>query len=152
MTALLKSRILSIAIDRKPKRVYAFVSNLANLPKWATTFCRSVRHSKGTWIAETPQGPVEIRLAKKNGFGIVDHSVQPSAGAAVFVPMRVIPNGRGSEVIFTLFRLPEMSDARYAEDIRWVKQDLNTLKRVMEADLPQHVTSNPTNRFAGLHE
>jgi len=46
--------------------------------------------------------------------------------------MRVVPNGSGSEVIFTLFQLAGMSDEKCAEDIRWVEQDLKTLKRILE--------------------
>jgi len=46
--------------------------------------------------------------------------------------MRVVSNGSGSEVIFTLFQLAGMSDEKCAEDIGWVEQDLRTLKGIME--------------------
>jgi hypothetical protein len=47
--------------------------------------------------------------------------------------MRVIANGAGSELIFTLFRLADMSDEKYAEDAEWVMRDLNALKQLLEA-------------------
>jgi len=43
-----------------------------------------------------------------------------------------VPNGSGSEVLLTLFQTAGMSDERFAEDIRWVEQDLKTLKRILE--------------------
>ena len=132
MAALLKSRTLSVAINCDPGRVYEFVSKPENLPKWAKMFCRSINKSKGGWVVETPQGPVNVRFSKKNDCGILDHYVSPAPGVEVFVPMRVVPNGSGSEVIFTLFQLAGMSDEKYAEDTRWVKQDLKTLKGIME--------------------
>ena len=46
--------------------------------------------------------------------------------------MRVVPNGSGSEVIFTLFKTPEMSDKQFAEDAGLVERDLRTLKSVLE--------------------
>jgi hypothetical protein len=46
--------------------------------------------------------------------------------------MRVVPNGSGSEVLFTVFQPGDMSDEKYAEDIRWVEQDLHHLKSIME--------------------
>lgn len=46
--------------------------------------------------------------------------------------MRVLPNGSGSEVIFTLFRLPDMSNEQFAEDVGMVERDLKTLKDVLE--------------------
>ncbi len=132
MAPLLRSKTLNVSIDCDPKTVYEFVSNLENFPKWAETFCLSIRRSNGEWIVETPQGPVEISIAGKNDLGVLDHHVRPSAGAEVFVPMRVVPNGSGSEVLFTLFQLPGVSDESYAEDIRLVEQDLRSLKSVME--------------------
>jgi len=35
--------------------------------------------------------------------------------------MRVLPNGAGSEVTFTLFQLPEMSDQTFSEDAGMVE-------------------------------
>jgi hypothetical protein len=32
--------------------------------------------------------------------------------------MRVIPNGEGSEVLFTLFQAPDMSDDAFAENVK----------------------------------
>ncbi len=46
--------------------------------------------------------------------------------------MRVVPNGSGSEVLFTLFQLPDVSDEKYAEEIGLVEQDLKNLKSVLE--------------------
>ncbi len=134
MAVLLKSRTLSVSIDWDPRTACEFISNPENLPQWAKAFCRSVKQSKGEWIVETPQGPVKIRFARKNDVGILDHYVNPAPGVEVFVPMRVVPNGSGSEVIFTLFQLPNMSDEQYAEDIGLVERDLSSLKSIMEGE------------------
>ena len=48
-------------------------------------------------------------------------------------PMRVVPNGAGSLVTFTLFRQDGMSDAEFERDAGMVESDLQTLKRVLEA-------------------
>ena len=36
--------------------------------------------------------------------------------------MLAIANGKGSEIIFTLIRQPEMSDEKFAEDAKWVEK------------------------------
>lgn len=132
MATLYASRTLSVSIDCDPGKVYGFVSNHENLPKWATGLCKSVRKANADWIVETPQGPMKVRFAEKNDFGVLDHRVSPAPGVEVYVPMRVLSNGAGSEVIFTLFRLPDMSDEKYAEDAALVEQDLRILKHVLE--------------------
>ena len=129
---MMASRTLSVSINASPERVYAFIADPRHLPEWATTFCRSIRRSKHGWVIETPQGPMGIRIAGKNSLGVLDHAVTPAHGPAVYVPMRVVPNARGSEALFTLFRSPGMSAERFARDVSLVKRDLATLKRVME--------------------
>jgi uncharacterized protein YndB with AHSA1/START domain len=97
------SRTLSISIDCQPAKVYEFVSNPANLPKWANAFCKSVTKSNDDWIMETARGSMKVRFVKSNDFRVLDHYVNPAPEIEVYVPMRVLPNGSGSEVIFTLF-------------------------------------------------
>jgi hypothetical protein len=81
---------------------------------------------------ETPDGPATVRFVATNEWGVLDHVVSPAPGVEVRVPMRVVPNGAGSEVLFTLFQPPAMSEEKFAEDLRWVERDLGTLKRLLE--------------------
>ena len=46
--------------------------------------------------------------------------------------MRLIANGSGCELPFTLFREPNMSDAQFASDAGFVERDPNGLKRLVE--------------------
>jgi hypothetical protein len=46
--------------------------------------------------------------------------------------MRVIANGTGSEVLLTLFRLPDMTVEAFARDAEWVERDLKALKELLE--------------------
>jgi hypothetical protein len=98
--------------------------------------CRSIKLLSGEWIAETTQGQAKIRITERNDFGILDHYVKllpsPNIDEEVFVPMRVVQNCDGSEVIFTVFQLASMSEEKYAEDIRMVEQDLLNLKNIVE--------------------
>jgi hypothetical protein len=119
------SRTISVSIKRDPKVVYEFVLNLENFPRWARSTFQSIKQLDGNWVAETTQGSVTIDLTERNNFGILDHFVKLSSGAVIFVPMRVIKNGEGSEVIFTLFQTADMPDDKFAEDAKSVKQDLN---------------------------
>lgn len=132
MTPVLRSNTLSVSIGCPPRDVYGFISNPENLPKWATAFCLSVRKSQGEWIVETPDGPMRITFVGHNEFGVLDHYVNPAPGLEILNPMRVVPNGSGSEVLFTLFQLPNMSEENFAEDVRLVERDLRALKNILE--------------------
>jgi hypothetical protein len=132
MGVLQAVRHISISIDREPSEVYEFVSNPENLPKWASGLGSSIKHVDGEWLAEAPMGKVKIRFAKRNTFGVLDHDVITESGVMFHNPMRVIPNGSGSEIVFTLLRQPDTSDEKFSEDADWVEKDLRTLKTVLE--------------------
>ncbi len=128
----MRSKTITVSIERSPADVYAFVSDPGNLPRWAAGLGVSVEESGFGWVVETPNGRMGIRFAPWNEFGVLDHYVTTADGAEITVPMRVIPNGAGSEVLFTLFQSPEMSDEEFAEDAGTVEKDLQTLKSVLE--------------------
>lgn len=49
------------------------------------------------------------------------------------MPLRALANRQGTEVIFTLFRQPDMDDALFARDVGLVNADLQALKRLLES-------------------
>jgi hypothetical protein len=126
------SKTLSVSIQRKPNEVYDFISNPENLPLWAPAFCQSVSKSEGEWIVQTTDGTMKIKFVERNEFGVLDHYVTVTTGQEVLNPMRVIPNGSGCEVMFTLFQWPHMSGEKFSEDTGLVEKDLRTLKNVLE--------------------
>jgi hypothetical protein len=127
-----KSRHISISINRSAAEVYEFASNPENLPKWAAGLSGSVKNVNGEWIAESPMGTVKVKFADKNRFGILDHDVTLPSGETFYNPMRVFPNKDGSELIFTLYQRPEMSDKDFRNDEEQIKKDLERLKGLVE--------------------
>ncbi|WP_394673260.1 SRPBCC family protein [Limnobacter sp.] len=122
-------------INRTPGDVYAFASNPQNLPAWAAGLARSEVTKQGdAWVAEAPFGKVKIRFVPLNNFGVLDHDVELDSGVVVHNPMRVVPNGEGSEFTLTLFQQPGMSQQQFEEDARAVAADLHTLKILLESE------------------
>jgi hypothetical protein len=80
-------------------------------------------------------GKVKIKFTEKNKFEILDHEVVLESGVKVYNPMRVIANGKGSEVFFTLIRQPGVSDEKFEQDAKWVEKDLKILKGLLEKGL-----------------
>ncbi|UYL10268.1 SRPBCC family protein [Bdellovibrio sp. SKB1291214] len=127
------SKQISIAINKNANEVYQFISTPENMPRWAAGLSQSQMVKSGDdWIAESPMGKVKVRFAEKNKFGVVDHDVTLPSGETNHNPLRVVRNGDGSEVIFTLYRLPKVSDADFDKDAAAVKKDLETLKSLLE--------------------
>lgn len=129
---MMNSRTITCSINRPPSVVYEFASNPENLPQWVRSFCLSVRKSGDEWQMETPTGWVGIQFVPANDFGVLDHVVTLPDGQSILNSMRVVANGEGSEVMFTLFQLPGMSDEQFAKDAGMVEADLWSLKAVLD--------------------
>lgn len=63
---------------------------------------------------------------------MMDHRVDVESGKSVHVPLRIIENCEGCEVLLTLFRQPGMNDEHFDRDARWVRRDLEKLKQLAE--------------------
>ncbi len=126
-------RILDVGIEAPPERVYAFVAEPANMPRWAPNFGHTITPEGDHWIMHTAQGPVPVRFAPPNALGVVDHWVR-LPGGEIHNPMRVVANGAGSVLTFTLFRQEGWTDAQFDEDSALVAADLAKLKALIEAE------------------
>ncbi|MEW5975839.1 MAG: DoxX family membrane protein [Acidobacteriota bacterium] len=130
---LRQSKVISVSINASVARVYDFVLAAENMPKWMSSFVRSVTRDGDKWIADTSAGRMEFEFVPRNEFGVLDHWVTLPSGVTVLNPMRVVPNGAGCEISFTLFRLPEMTGETFSADAANVEHDLQTLKKILEA-------------------
>lgn len=83
-------------------------------------------------VVETQQEKIKVVLAERNNFGILDHSVKLTSGVEIYIPMRVVKNVDGSEVMLTVFQTPEMTDEVFTKDVGTVEKDLNHLKVIIE--------------------
>jgi hypothetical protein len=126
-----RAHTVSVGIAVATTTVYEFASNPANLPLWAPGFVKSIELRADRWVAETSLGEVTFRFAPPNDFGVLDHDVDLPSGT-FHNPMRVIPNGNGSEVLFTLVQLPDISDQQFQQDMDTVRADLNKLRTLLE--------------------
>ena len=131
-------RHISVTISRPPHEVYDFASKPENLARWAAGLAGSIERVGGEWTAKSPLGTVKVRLVPRNAFGVLDHDVTLESGVSVHNPMRVVARDGGrSEVVFTLFRRADVSDAEFEADAHAVLKDLRSLEEILEP-LPVH--------------
>lgn len=130
---MLEARHVSVSVDRPPREVYAFAADVGNLPRWAVGLGTSYRREGEVLVADGPLGTVQVRFVDRNDLGVLDHDVVLGPGRVVHNAMRVVPNGKGSEVTFVVLRQPGTSDAQLAADCAAVERDLRTLKALVEA-------------------
>ncbi|UVC11555.1 SRPBCC family protein [Rhizobium sp. TH2] len=129
----MQARIIHITIDRDWHDVAKYVLNPENMPHWAAGLGAGLDKRGDHWVADGgPLGEVQVRFAPDNDLGVADHEVTLPDGKKFHNALRVVPNGDGAEVMFTLLRAPGMSDADFESDADHIDKDLKTLKSLIE--------------------
>jgi putative heme iron utilization protein len=127
-----ESRNLKISMDCNIDEAYEFLSVPENFPKWASGLGK-LHKKDDIWLVDTPDGTMKIRFSERNKFGVLDHWVMPNPNATIYIPMRLVSNGRGCDLIFTLFRLPDMTQQNFDADAEWVMRDLQAARQLLES-------------------
>lgn len=128
---------LSHPVDRSAAEVSAFAGDPKNLPRWAVGLSSGIRQDDdGRWVTDSPMGSVEVRFTGPVEHGVLDHDVVLPDGSVVHNPLRVLRNGDGSEVVFTLYRLPGVDAAAFERDATTVRGDLARLCALLEGRAP----------------
>lgn len=134
VTPAARARFVHVSIDAKADRVYASAADPGAMPRWAPNFARSVRRCGHSWTVEMDEESADLRFAAPNAFGVLDHWVRLPSGETFYNPMRVVADGAGSVIAFTLFRQPDWSDERLEHDAALVRADLERLKQLIETE------------------
>jgi len=134
---MLQARTYSISIRHEWKTLYGRIWRPDFFPKWAAGLSESDLRAEGDdWIADGPEGGIRIRFTPHNDHGVMDHWVDLGDGKTIHVPLRVVQNGDGAEVMLTLYRQPEMDDERFSADAKLIMRDLRALKTLIERPPP----------------
>jgi hypothetical protein len=128
-----ETRCLTVRINRRAAEAYEFLCLPENFAKWASGLGASLRQDGADWTVETPQGRARVRFSERNSYGVLDHQVNLPGAAPVYVPLRLVANGDACDLVLTLFRRPDTSDAKFAADAEWVMRDLQAAKRLLES-------------------
>lgn len=130
------SRIVSETINVACKLVYEYARQMENLPNWASGLATGIQQENGHWFTDSPMGKVQVDMAPRNDFGVLDHDVTLPDGTVVHNAFRVTPAGDGCVVSFVVLRLPGVSIKDLAKDVGHVANDLKALKAILEKAYP----------------
>jgi hypothetical protein len=126
-----------VSIRCPHRQVYDFLAEPLNLPTWGSNMGATIEHVSGNdWASEGEHGRTIYRYHPRNEFGILDHAVFREGEQPFTVPMRIVANGDGAEVIYTLYQRPGMTDEEFLSEREWVEADLMTLKALLESRAP----------------
>lgn len=130
----MNSQTHTLVLNAPREKVFNYLSNAENLPKWAVEFCQKVERRGGQWWVTTPDGPMLFRIDADAKTGVLDMSVGPTADQMQLAPARVVGLPDGSSLfLFTAIQYPGTSDEVFATQCTaLVEHEFPTLKRQVE--------------------
>jgi hypothetical protein len=132
----MRSDTQTITVEAAPDDVAAFLADGANLPRWAIGFARNVRRDGDRWVVATAEGEVPTVVDAHDAARVIDFRMEPAPGVDAVAHVRVLPNGDGSEVVFTQFQRPGLPDGVFDHLVAAVRHELVALKAILEVGCP----------------
>lgn len=128
------SHVITVSIGRPYGEVYEFLADPLNFGRWASLPNSTMDPLGGSdWLVDLPRGRRVIRFAPRNTFGVLDYQVfEKGEDGGPITPVRVVPNGGGTELIFVWFRHDGVSDDMFRSEVEWITSDLQRLKSLVE--------------------
>ena len=122
-----------ITIDAPFDKVVSDLADPTSHPEWGTEFFSgSAQPSRGGEVLATvPRmgGEIHMRVDADLAAGRIDLYLAPlDAPFGPPIPVRVIPNADGVDVLFTLARFPSQSDDDWEEGLASMSRELTSLK------------------------
>ncbi len=124
----------SVSINAKPEKVWEFVADLNNWKQFSDFGRDLEKLSETEWVAHTSQGDVRVLPKFDKSKLLLDSICIIASGEEQLIPYRVVANGSGSELIMTNQQTSTVSNADYAEQLNWMKTELNTIKKLLEEE------------------
>jgi hypothetical protein len=122
-----RSETRSISIQATPDAVLDIVGDPRTLPRWAPNFATSVRAEDGHWVVNDE---LHIDLRVDRVLGTVDILRVEHLPAGAY--SRVVPNGDGSEYLFTLFFGDAAGEDDVAKQMAVVEEELLAVRALCE--------------------
>ena len=113
------------------ERIFAFLSDIENMPEWSTEFVKDLAVVNGKYKAKTPCGDLFLRIESDPRSGIIDIYAGATEGEMTPAYLRVLAfPGGSSGVTFTFFKWPGTDDAVWRKFCGSIKVEVGNIKRL----------------------
>lgn len=123
---------LSVELHAARDAVFDYLSNIENLPEWATEFCRGLRRVDGHYKVRTSGGELFMHIEADRRTGVIDLYASPTLERMDREPLttRVLAGGNGASIYVVSFVQPaELPDEAYGQQCAALKREMENIRR-----------------------
>jgi hypothetical protein len=127
-----RSETVTTVLPVPRQRVFEYMSDIRNLPEWATEFARELREEDGQYRVINGLGEFLFEIHADDSTGVIDMYAGPSSEEMAVFPTRAValPDGRTS-YSFTMFQAPGMPDELFEAQYASLRREFGNLERIL---------------------
>ncbi len=130
----MRSRTVTAVFPAPKERVFEYMSDIDNLPRWATEFARELKVVDGRHVVVNGLGEFVFKIESDADTGVVDMYAGPTEDELGVFPTRVVElPGGASAYTFTLFQAPGMPDELFDSQYESLRREFENLEREFAA-------------------
>jgi hypothetical protein len=128
----MRSETVTTVLPVSQKRVFEYLSDIRNLPEWATEFARELREEDGEYRVVNNLGEFLFEIHADERTGVIDMYAGPSRDQLAVFPTRAValPDGRTS-YSFTMFQGPGMPDELFESQHASLKREFENIEAIL---------------------
>ena len=126
----MSSRTVTAVLEAPKEQVFDYLSQIANLPKWASEFARELKYEDGKAKVVNGLGEFYVSIDADPDTGVIDMYAGPTETELALFLTRVValPAG-GSAFSFTMFQGAEMPDEVFESQYQSLLREFENIKR-----------------------
>jgi hypothetical protein len=127
------AQTVTTVLEAPKSAVFAYLSRIDNLPKWATEFARELRYEDGKAKVVNGLGEFYFRITADEETGVIDMHAGPDENELALFPTRVVPLGESrTAYTFTMFQAPGMPDELFESQHQSLRREFENIRREFE--------------------
>jgi hypothetical protein len=129
-----KSRTVTTVLPAPRDRVFAYLSDIENLPGWANEFARELKVVDGRHKVVNGLGEFFFEIHADAETGVIDMRAGPDEDRLALFPTRVVPLGSDrSAFTFTMFQWPGQPDELFESQYASLQREFSNIERKFAA-------------------
>src|SRR5262245_48404522 len=123
------NRTLTAVLEAPRNDVFAFLSDVGNLPLWATDFAQELKYEDGKAKVVNGLGEFYFALEADPVTGVIDMYAGPREDEMALFPTRVVALGPTKTAYsFTMFKAPDMPDELFESQYQSLLREFDNIR------------------------
>ena len=124
------NRTVTAVLDAPQEAVFDYLSQVENLPDWASEFARELKYENGKAKVVNGLGEFFFRIESNRDTGVIDMYAGPTEAELALFPTRVVGLApERSAYSFTMFKAPDMPDELFEAQYDSLRREFDNIRR-----------------------